>query len=126
MNRKPFSFEKLEVWQDARRIVQKVYGTTRKFPKAELFGLVSQLNRASVSVACNLAEGSARSSLKDQAHFSNQAYSSLMESACEVIISIDLGFIDSIAADNMLNEMQTLSVRIHNLRESQLRRAKQS
>ena len=126
VRRKPLPFEKLEVWQDARRIVQEVYAATRKFRKSELFGLTSQLNRASVSVACNLAEGAARATFKDQAHFSNQAYSSLMESACEVILSCDQGLIEPDTADSLLLKIQTLSVRIHNLRESQLNRAKQS
>lgn len=92
--RKEFPFEKLEVWQDARKLVRSVYECAGAFPSAERFGLASQLTRASVSVANNLAEGSGCSSLKDQAHFSNQAYD--------------------------------LSVRIHNLRESQLRRSSQA
>lgn len=126
MNRKPFPFEKLEVWQDARRLVLSVYAETKSFPKAEMFSLVSQMNRSAVSVASNLAEGSVRSSLKDQAHFSNQAYSSLMEGACQVIISTDLGYIRTENSDLLLGSIQDLSVRIHNLRESQLRRADES
>lgn len=123
MNRKPFPFEKLDVWQDARALVKGVYNETKSFPKSELFALVSQLNRAAVSVASNLAEGSVRGSLKDQAHFSNLAYGSLMEGACQIILSSDLGFISPENADPLLAGMQDLSVRIHNLRESQLRRA---
>lgn len=75
-----FAYEKLSVWQDARVLIRSVYALTRAFPKSEMFGLISQINRAAVSVACNLAEGSARMSAKDQAHFSQPAYSSLMES----------------------------------------------
>lgn len=120
--RKQFPFEKLEVWQDARRLVGSVYKTTRTFPKSELYGMTSQLNRASVSVANNLAEGSVRVSLKDQAHFSNQAYSSLMETASDMIIANDLGFVASENSDEILNAAYDLSVRINNLRESQLRR----
>jgi four helix bundle protein len=123
MNRKPFPFEKLDVWQDARVLVKGVYNHTKSFPKSEMFGLVSQLNRAAVSVASNLAEGSVRGSLKDQAHFSNLAYGSLMEGACQIILSSDLGFISPENADHLLANMQDLSIRIHNLRESQLRRA---
>jgi four helix bundle protein len=125
-NRKTFPFEKLEVWQNARKLVRQVYQQADKFPKAEMFGLSSQLRRAAVSVANNLAEGSARASLKDQAHFTSQAHGSLMETACDVIIAGDLGFIPSTEADPILNHAYDLSVRIHNLRESQLRRAKSS
>lgn len=124
--RKEFPFEKLEVWQDARELVREVYKCANSFPSAERFGLTSQLTRASVSVANNLAEGSGRSSLKDQAHFSSQAYSSLMETACDLILSNDLGFASPEDTDPLLNQAYDLSVRIHNLRESQLRRAGQA
>ncbi len=63
--RKQFPFESLEVRQGARHLVKEVYLLTKNFPKDELFGLISQVKRASVSVANNLAEGSARSSFKD-------------------------------------------------------------
>lgn len=120
--RKQFPFEKLEVWQDARRLVGVVYNTTRTFPTSELYGMTSQNNRASVSFANNLAEGSVRVSLKDQAHFSNQAYSSLMETASDMIIANDLGFVTGEKSDEILNAAYDLSVRINNLRESKLRR----
>jgi four helix bundle protein len=126
MRTKQFAFEKLEVWQDARKLVVGVYEQTRKFPKSEMFGMSSQLNRASLSVANNLAEGSARASFKDQAHFSNQSYGSLMETASDVIIANDLGFIETENADRLLDAAYDLGVRIHNLRESQLRRSKSS
>jgi len=48
-----FPFEKLEVWQEARRLVRDVYGLTKKFPGEEKFGLTSQINRAVVPVASN-------------------------------------------------------------------------
>lgn len=124
--RKQFPFEKLEVWQDARRLVGAVYEQTSTFPKAELYGITSQINRAAVSVANNLAEGSVRASLKDQAHFSNQAYGSLMETASDMIIATDLGFIPPEKSDAVLDAAFDLSVRINNLRESQLRRSQTS
>ncbi len=124
MPRKQFAFERLEVWQDARKLVIGIYESTHDFPKAELYGMTSQLNRAAVSVANHLAEGTSRASMKDQAHFSNQAYSSLMETVSDLIISTDLGFIQNGRADTLINQAHDLAVRIHNLRESQLRRSK--
>lgn len=123
MARKQFPFEKLEGWQEARQLALEVYQNTRTFPKTELYGMTSQLNRSSMSVAGNLAEGSGRAGLKDQSHFSNQAYSSLMETASHLIISTDLGLLSTESADPLLDRAYGLSVRIHNLRESQLRRA---
>ena len=120
--RKQFPFEKLEVWQEARKLVANVYELTRSFPKEARFGLTSRLNRATVSVANNLAEGSGRSSLRDQAHYSAQAYGSLMEDASDVILAMDLHFITEKDTDKLLDQAYDLSVRIHNLRESRLRR----
>jgi len=63
-----YSFEKLRVWQRSREFVKQVYLLTRKFPDNERFGIVSQLQRASVSVSSNIAEGSLRKSGKDQGY----------------------------------------------------------
>jgi four helix bundle protein len=121
--RKQFPFEKLEVWQDARKLVVGVYDCARAFPKKERFGLTSQLTRAAVSVANNLAEGCGRSSHKDQANYSSQAHGSLMETASDLIIATDLKFISTATTDTLLDQAYDLAVRIHNLRDSQLRRA---
>lgn len=120
--RKQFPFEKLEVWQAARNLVGLVYQRTRQFPKAELYGLTCQINRSAVSVANNLAEGSARASLKDQAHFSNQAYGSLTEMASDFLIAKDLGFVTEEEIETVLNAAYDLGIRINNLQKSQLRR----
>ncbi len=122
MKRKQFPFEKLEVWHDARKLVVRVYHQTRRYPKEETYRLASQLNRAALSVANNLAEGSTRAGLKDQAHFSNLAYGSLMETASDLTIFEDLSLTAPEESDALLLDAHDLAVRIHNLRESQLRR----
>ncbi len=68
---------------------------TDQFPNNEKYGLVSQINRAAVSITSNLAEGTSRSSNKDQAHFSQIAYSSLMEVICQLNIAFELNYIES-------------------------------
>ena len=64
-----FPFEKLEVWQLAKELALNIYNISKKFPSNEQYGLTSQINRAAISVASNLAEGSSRTSQKDQAYF---------------------------------------------------------
>jgi four helix bundle protein len=127
MNEQPaerfFSYEKLDVWQDARGLIRDVYQLTSGFPSSEKFGLVSQLNRAMVSVACNLAEGSARTSSKDQAHFSQLSFSSLMEPACLLTIAQDLNYADALVTSVLRERIHFLSSRINKLRQSQLNRA---
>lgn len=83
------SFEKLQVWNDARGLVKQVYTLTEQFPITEKYGLVSQMRRAVVSVVSNIAEGSGRSSQKDQAHFYQIAFSSLIELLNQFIIVND-------------------------------------
>ncbi|MES2593767.1 MAG: four helix bundle protein [Verrucomicrobiota bacterium] len=122
--RKQFPFEKLDVWQDARKLVINVYECSRGFPKDERFGLTSQLTRAAVSVANNLAEGCGRASLKDQANYSSQAHGSLMETASDLIIATDLGYTSETISDP-INQAYDLGIRVHNLRDSQLRRAEE-
>src|ERR1700722_9117877 len=91
--RHEYPFEKLRVWQAARELAKAIYLATSSFPQREIYGLTSQCNRAVVSVAANLAEGSSRRSRKDQAHFSEIAYGSLMELACLLILSTDVGIL---------------------------------
>ncbi len=90
-----YSFEKLKVWNDGRNLVTWVYAVTKNFPSEEKLGLVSQMKRAAVSVVSNIAEGSSRKSAKDQAHFYQIAYSSLIELLNQTIIAADLYFLSS-------------------------------
>lgn len=118
--RNTFVFHKLEVWHIAKDLVMRVYRLTKEFPDEEKFCLVSQINRAAISVASNLAEGSSRVSRKDQAHFTQVSYGSLMELACQLEISKDLGLIDEEAWQNANSEIQALARKLSALRSSQL------
>ncbi len=117
-----FGFEKLEVWQDARKLTVEVYRLTEKFPEREKFGLTNQLRRASVSVGSNIAEGTTRASAKEQAHFSSISFGSLMETMSHLITSLDLNFITEEELLIMRNMIQPLSLKINNLRNTQLAR----
>ena len=88
-----FSFEKLDVWQKSRLLVIKVYAHLKVFPQEERYGLISQLQRAVVSVTANLAEGTSRSSYKEKLRFTEITYGSLMETYCLLTISKDLGYL---------------------------------
>ena len=118
--RHTYPFEKLRVWQDARNLVKNVYAATRKFPRSEIYGLTPQANRAALSVAANLAEGSARTSRKDQAHFTQIAYGSLMELACLLILAVDLEFLLSEEESTLREEIEAISRQLNALRKTQL------
>ena len=115
-----YPFEKLRVWESARRLVTSVYRATRAFPRSETYGLTSQTNRATVSVAANLAEGSSRTSRKDQAHFSQIAYGSLMELACLLIVAVDFGFLSAEQEATLRTEIEVVSRQLNALRNNQL------
>jgi len=115
-----YSFEKLNVWQDSRKLVKEIYLLTEQFPKNELFSLTNQLRRATISISSNIAEGSSRTSNKDQAHFYQIAYSSLMESLNQIIISNDFEFIDNDSAIKFRNTVEKIANELNALRKSRL------
>lgn len=84
--------EKLIVWQDAMDLVVTIYRFTRNLPKSEQYGLISQMQRASISVPANIAEGAARDSSKDYLRFLAIARGSLAELETLVKIAKRLGF----------------------------------
>jgi four helix bundle protein len=91
---KTYSFEKLIVWQKAKKLAVIIYKTTRDFPKEELFGMTSQMRRCSVSIPSNIAEGSGRQTSKDKARYTEIAYSSALELLNQLMISLDLEYIN--------------------------------
>ena len=92
---KKFNFRNLICYQKGRTLVKEVYALVKTFPVEEKYALGDQLRRAVVSVTSNIAEGSGRQSLKDQAHFLELSYGSLMEVMSQLDLALDLNFIDN-------------------------------
>lgn len=109
-------FEKLEAWQFAKKFVIDVYGITNVFPKKERFGLISQINRAAISVASNIAEGNGRRSEKEKIHFIEISYGSLMEVACQLNISYELGYIEKESLNKVKKDIIILTKMLSKLR----------
>jgi four helix bundle protein len=86
--------EKLDVWKKAIDLVVAIYKATAAFPKEERFGLVSQLRRAAVSIPANIAEGAARTSTKEFAHFLSNSQGSTSELETELLIAYRLAYIE--------------------------------
>jgi four helix bundle protein len=85
----------LKAWKESIVLVEHIYEATRSFPKEELFGLVSQMRRAAVSVPANIAEGSARQGTKELLQFLSIASASLSELDTHVEIAIRLGYLQN-------------------------------
>ena len=85
-------FEDLEVWRKAHALALLIYRSTGGFPAEERFGLTSQMRRAAVSVAANIAEGAKKRTSRDQLRFYNIAQGSLEELRYYLMLSADLGY----------------------------------
>lgn len=94
MENKEFNFRKLICYQKGRVLVGEIYKIVKTLPSEERFALGDQLRRAAVSVTSNIAEGTGRQSLKDQAHFIELSYGSLMEVMSQLDVALDQDFID--------------------------------
>ena len=90
-----FNFRNLICYQKGRVLVKEVYALVKVFPVEEKYALGDQLRRAIVSVTSNIAEGSGRQSFKDQAHFLELSYGSLMEVMSQLDLALDLNFSDN-------------------------------
>ena len=87
------SYRELLVWQKAKALAVRLYRETECFPKSETYGLSSQLRRASVSVASNIAEGQGRLTRGEFLHFLGMARGSLLEVDTQMAIALDLGYL---------------------------------
>ena len=88
-----FGFEQLAVWQKAIDFANLIYDITESFPRAERFGLTSQLRRAAVSVSSNIAEGSGRGSKRDFSRFVEIAFGSVCEVVSQTHLSNRRGYV---------------------------------
>jgi four helix bundle protein len=114
-----YSFEKLDVWKESRALTKEVYLITNDFPANEMYGLVTQIRRAAISVASNISEGSGRRHGKEQKQFYNMAYSSLMELLNQLILSTDLGYLDDqILQEQLRPSIQSISFKLYKLQGS--------
>ena len=102
------AFTDLLVWQKAHDLVLEIYRLSQGFPKQEIYGLTSQLRRASVSIPANIAEGFRKRGTADKARFFNIAEGSIDEVRYYLILVNDLRYADSTALLCKLDEVSRL------------------
>jgi len=112
---KVLSHKDLEVWQRSMNLVADVYLLTKTFPKEELYGLVSQMRRAAVSIPSNIAEGRAKRSTRDYIRFVNIAYGSAAELETQMLIAKRLEFAVSERSDAILSELSEIGKMLNGL-----------
>ena len=112
------SYRDLVVWQKSMGFVTEIYRATESWPKTELYGLISQIRRAAVSVASNIAEGQARLSTGEFRQFLGQARGSLMEAETQILVAAELGYLKLHESDFLLQRTAEIGRMISGLLRS--------
>jgi len=112
------SYRDLDVWQKAMDLVIECYQITSSFPKSEIFGLTSQLQRAAVSVPANIAEGRARQHTKELVQYISIAHGSLAELETHIQIAYRLNYIDKVRLDQLMDRASSVGRMLNGLRKS--------
>jgi four helix bundle protein len=108
-------YTKIEAWRLADDLTVAVYERTRSFPKDEMYGLTSQLRRASYSVPANIVEGSSRGSKKDYLHFLYIARGSLSEAQYFIHLAQRLGYLSADEAERLHGQTKMTFGCLHGL-----------
>ncbi len=112
------SYRDLLVWQEAMDLVVTCYQVTKTFPKSEMYGLVSQLQRAAVSIPSNISEGRARQHSKEFLQYLSIACGSLAEVETHIQIAERLHYMDSDNVKQLLDKTAEIGRMLHGLRRS--------
>lgn len=116
------SFRDLRVWQLAMELVEIIYRLTQNFPKHEIYGLTSQIQRAAVSVPSNIAEGHTREHTKEFLHHLSMAQASLAELETQLEIALRLKYLATSELEPILERVVSLGKQQYALRNALLRR----
>ena len=101
-------FRQLKVWEKSHQLALAVYKTTKEFPKEELYGLTSQIRRASMSIPTNIAEGCGRNTDKEFARFLQIAMGSASETEYQLILARDLEFLPKDSYEKLHNDVEEI------------------
>ena len=101
-------FRQLKVWEKSHQVALAIYKATKEFPKEELYGLTSQIRRASMSIPTNIAEGCGRNTDPDFARFLQMAMGSASETEYQLILARDLEFLPEDAYEKLHNDVEEI------------------
>ncbi len=110
-------FKGLEIWQLSTEYCIKIYREVSNFPATEVYGITSQIKRATVSIPSNIAEGAGRNTKKDFARFINVAIGSAFEVETQLIISKDLGFLPQEKFETLIEELSIIEKKLVNFQK---------
>ena len=98
------NFRNLLVWQKSMSLITKIYVSTKKFPKEEIYGLTSQIRRSSISIPSNIAEGFGRDSNKEYLRFLNVSIASLFELQTQLEIAKNIEYLTQEEYNNLYED----------------------
>jgi four helix bundle protein len=104
------SYENLKIWQESIEIATSIYSITKKFPKEEIFGIISQIRRSVISISSNIAEGAGRGTRKEFSRFIDISIGSLNETENLLIISLKLNYIIQKDFDELVIKIKHLGI----------------
>ena len=113
-----FSYRNLKVYQNSQLLVIEIYKLLEQFPKEEKFALCDQLRRAVTSVPSNIAEGFGRFSKKEQLHFLEHSYGSLLETMCQLEIAHKLNYVSTDSFAAIESDITVIAKQLSGLRKS--------
>ena len=113
-------YRSLNAYIEAKELVKMVYSLLTNFPKAEQYALSDQLRRAVISIPSNIAEGMGRFSDKEQVHFLEIAFGSLMEVSAQMEIAKDINYISQTDLDAIDKQVSVVAALISGLRNKRI------
>ena len=112
------NFKELKVWQESMALAKEVYIATKTFPSEEKFGIISQLNRCSISIPSNIAEGAGRNSEKEFNHFLAIALGSCFELETQLLLSNEFNYITKEQTQLLTERVSTVQKMLNGLKKS--------
>ena len=104
----PFTHKKLKVWEKSINFATEIYRVTKQFPHDELYGIISQMRRAAISIPSNIAEGYGRRSDKEKYRFLCFALGSSSELETQLIMCSQLGYVDDEVYNDLINRLSEI------------------
>ena len=121
--RDTFRFQKLKIWKDAILYAKHIYAIAEKLPKSEIFGLISQLKRAALSIPSNIAEGSGSTTVNDFSHYLDISIKSAIETVSQLLFALEMEYLSEEDITPLYDEAELLIKRTQSFKKS-LRRNK--
>ena len=109
------NFRNLQIWTKSITLAKEIYLLTGKFPGSEKFGITSQIQRAAVSIASNIAEGTSRKSQNDFIRFLEMSLGSAYEVETQLVIAKEIGYLTNEQYNNQMVELTILQKQINQL-----------